>query len=84
MDYFNLPNVDKKIFDLPEEAVEIMKHMNPQQLVNTRRRLACEDFEWKCFWKLNKYFCHMQIQACLYKCKEQKYFMWKVTEIFKP
>ena len=37
MDYFNLPNVDKKIFDLPEEAVEIMKHMNPQQLVNTRR-----------------------------------------------
>ena len=34
MDYFNLPNVDKKIFDLPEEAVEIMKHMNPQQLVN--------------------------------------------------
>ena len=36
MDYFNLPNVDKKIFDLPEEAVEIMKHMNPQQLVNIR------------------------------------------------
>ena len=34
MDYFYVPNVDKKNLYLTEEAVEIMKQMNLQQLVN--------------------------------------------------
>ena len=34
MSYFYSPNRDEKKKFLPEEAVEVMKHMNPQQLVN--------------------------------------------------
>ena len=34
MSYFYVPNRDEKKIFLPEEAVEIMKHMNPQQLFN--------------------------------------------------
>ena len=34
MTYFHVPNRDVKNLFLPEEAVEFMKNMNPQRLVN--------------------------------------------------
>ena len=34
MSYFNVPNGDEKMLFLPEDAVDTLKHMNPEQLVN--------------------------------------------------
>ena len=34
LSYFYVPNIDQKILFLEEEAVEVLKQMNPQQLVN--------------------------------------------------
>ena len=83
---FITPEYDKKILLIQEDAVDTSKHMDPQQLVN----ILLPDDDWyvknsngNASGSLTN-IANIQIQACLYKREEQKYFMWKVTEIFKP
>ena len=64
---------NKKIF-VPEQAFEFMKNMNPQQLVDffaKRRRLARQNIEWKCFWRLINI---LHANSGLFTCEEEKIF----------
>ena len=78
MTHFFLPKRETKKIFVPEQAFEFMKNMNPQQLVDffaKRRRLARQNIEWKCFWRLINI---LHANSGLFTCEEEKYFMRNV------